>query len=228
MYNPQRFKSDDTTEAFDLMEQNPFATVITVVEGKPFVSHLPLIPKRAGDRVELIGHLARANPHWKSFASASASSQATVIFHGPHTYITPKWYAENDVPTWNYSTVHVTGKFELIESYDCIVEGLKELTTHVERHWPSGWEFLVPNDLTGDILPKSIVGFRIKVDEINFKKKLSQNRTAADRAGILRGLETRGDDNSRSILNEMKKLFSTNGDMVRKYQPATSARSDIK
>ncbi len=208
MYNPQRFKSGDTNEAFDLMDKNPFATVITVVEGKPFVSHLPLTPKMVGNEIELIGHLARANPHWKSFAN----SQATVIFHGPHTYITPKWYAENDVPTWNYSTAHVTGKIELIESHDGIVGCLKELTTHVERRWPSGWEFFIPDDLTGDILPKSIVGFKIKVDEINFKKKLSQNRTPVDRAGVLKGLETRDDDNSRSVLSEMMKLYSSTGE----------------
>lgn len=208
MYNPQRFKSADTNEAFHLMDQNPFATVITVVDGKPFISHLPITPKKVGDKIELIGHLARANPHWKSFSS----SQVTVIFHGPHTYITPKWYAENDVPTWNYSTVHVTGKIELIESHDGIVDCLKELTAHVEKHWPSGWEFFIPDDLTGDMLPKSIAGFKIKVAEINFKKKLSQNRTPADRAGVLKGLETRDDDNSRSVLSEMKKLYSSTGE----------------
>lgn len=209
MYNPQRFKSDDTTEAFDLMDQNPFATVITVVDGKPFVSHLPLTPKMVGIEIELVGHLARANPHWKSFAN----SQVTVIFQGPHTYITPKWYAENDVPTWNYSTVHVTGKIELIENFDGIVECLKELTAHVERHWPSGWRFFIPDDLMGDTLPKSIVGFKLKVDEINFKKKLSQNRTAADRAGVLRGLGSRNDDNSRASLADMSKLYYPNGEL---------------
>ena len=206
MYNPQRFKSTDMNEAFDLMDRNPFATMITVVEGKPTLSHLPLTPKRVGDSIELIGHLARANSHWKSFLS----SQAMVIFHGPHTYVTPKWYAENDVPTWNYLTVHIAGKIELIENYDGIVECLRELTTHVERHWPSGWDFFIPDDLVGDILTKTIVGFKIKVDEISFKKKLSQNRTPADCAGILKGLETRNDDNSRLILDEMKKLFSSN------------------
>lgn len=208
MYNPQRFKSTDMNEAFDLIDRNPFATMITVVEGEPILSHLPLTPKRVGDSIELIGHLARANPHWKSFLS----SQATVIFHGPHTYVTPKWYADNDVPTWNYLTVHIAGKIELIENYDGIVECLRELTTHVERHWPSGWDFFIPDDLVGDILTKSIVGFKIKVDEINFKKKLSQNRIPADCAGIIKGLETRNDDNSRLILDEMKKLFSPHGE----------------
>ena len=208
MYNPQRFKSDDINEVFDLMDQNPFATVVTVVDGRPFVSHLPLTPKMLGNTIELIGHLARANLHWKSFAN----SQTVVIFHGPQTYITPKWYAENGVPTWNYSTVHVTGKIELIESYEGIVECLQDLTAHIERHRPSGWEFLIPDDLKGDILTRSIVGFRIKVEEIQFKKKLSQNRTAADRAGVLMGLETRDDDNSQSVLKEMKKLYTLTGE----------------
>lgn len=209
MYNPQRFKSADINEAFDLIDRNPFATVITVVDSKPFVSHLPLTPKRDGDKIELVGHLARANPHWKSFAN----SQVTVVFHGPHTYITPKWYAENDVPTWNYSTAHVTGKIELVESYDGIIGCLKELTAHVERHWSSGWEFFVPDDLKDEHLTKSIVGFKINVDEINFKKKMSQNRSPADRAGVLNGLKSRSDDNSRFVLDEMKKIYSLDGEL---------------
>jgi len=213
MYNPQRFKSADSNEAFDLMDRNPFATMITVTDGKPFVSHLPLTPKRVGDKIELIGHLARANPHWRSLAN----SQVTVIFHGPHTYITPQWYTENDVPTWNYSTVHAVGGGELIESREGIVECLKELTAHVERHWPSGWDFFIPDDLSGDILPKSIVGFKIKIDEINFKKKLSQNRTAADRAGVLKGLEARADDSSRLVLSEMRRLYHSDGELKLKH-----------
>ena len=208
MYNPQRFKSSDTNEAFELMDRNPFATVITVVDGKPQVSQLPLTPKKVGDKVELIGHLARANPQWKSFVNTSV----TVLFHGPHTYITPKWYAENDVPTWNYASIQVTGKIELIETQDGIIECLKELTSHVERHWPSGWEFFIPDDLQGEILPKSIVGFKITVDEISFKKKLSQNRSPADRAGVLIGLSNRLDDNSTQVLQKMLDLYLPSGE----------------
>lgn len=202
MYNPQKYKSSDQNEVFDLMDRNPFATVITVVEGKPFISHLPLTPIKIGGGFELKGHLARANPHWKFLAK----SQVTVIFHGPHTYITPEWYAVNDVPTWNYTTVHLTGTVELIESKDGLVECLKELTSQVERHWSSGWEFFIPGDLEDDALVKAIVGFRITVNELSFKKKLSQNRSPEDRTGVLKGLATRNDDNSRAILSEMKKL----------------------
>ena len=201
MYNPQRFKSANIDEAFDLMDKYPFATIISVSDTKPFISHLPLTPKKLDNEIELIGHIARANPHWKAFAT----SQTTVVFNGPHTYITPKWYTENDVPTWNYSVVHLTGSIELIDDYDGIIECLTELTSHVERHWPSGWEFFIPEDLNGDNLSKNIVGFRIRVTNIDFKKKLSQNRSEVDRTGILKGLETRTDENSRLVLNEMKK-----------------------
>lgn len=202
MYNPSRFKSEDIQEAFQLMERYPFATIISVVDGKSVISHLPLTVKKIGDKIELIGHLAKANPH----SRLMANSPVTVLFQGPHTYITPMWYAENDVPTWNYLTVHINGTVELIESYDGIVDCLKKLTSHVEQHWPSGWEFFIPDDLNGEILPKNIVGFKININEINFKKKLSQNRSKEDRVGILKGLESRSDDNSKAVLAEMLSL----------------------
>lgn len=233
MYNPSRFKSENWDEAFRVMDHHPFATVISTQDGQPVISHLPLTPRRVGDGIELIGHMARANPHWKLFAGSRASSQVdsqasgqkgyqtspqpnvkvTAVFHGPHTYITPTWYTENDVPTWNYSVVHASGVVELIESHDGIVECLQELTTHVERHWPSGWELFIPEDLNSDVLPKAIVGFRIKVDEIQFKMKLSQNRSPADRAGVLNGLKTRTDENSQLVLRDMLKIFSVNGEV---------------
>lgn len=204
MYNPQRFKSTDREEAFEFMDKNPFATIITAGEGEPFVSHLPLTPKKVGNQIELIGHLARANPHWKFFTKAPS----LVIFLGAHTYITPTWYTENDVPTWNYSAIHVKGSVELVENYEGIVDGLKELASHVERYWPSGWKFFIPEDLAEEILPKSIVGFKILVEDINFKKKLSQNRSPKDLAGILKGLEIREDAGSKAVLADMRKLYS--------------------
>lgn len=117
------------------------------------------------------------------------------------------------MPTWNYSSIHATGQPTLIEDTSGIIECLKELTSHVERRWPSGWDFYIPDDLTGDVLSKNIVGFKIKIDEINFKKKLSQNRTSADRAGVLRGLESRTDDSSRAVLKEMQELYSVDGEL---------------
>lgn len=209
MYNPPRYKAENLDEAFELMEQNPFATLVSVVEGRPVVSHLPLTPKWVGERVQLIGHLARANP----MAKVLGQSPVTVIFQGAHTYITPMWYLEDDVPTWNYSAIQVDGDVQLIEDYEGILGCLKELNEHVERLWPSGWQFFVPDDLAGaDVLPKAIVGFRILTNAIQFKRKLSQNRSMEDRAGVLRGLETRSDEQSRKVLADMVRLYLSSGE----------------
>lgn len=215
MYNPARFKASDQEEAFNLMIRYPFATVITVVDGENVISHLPLIATRAenssataNDEIILIGHLARANPHWNYFKD----HRTTIIFQGAHSYITPKWYAKNNVPTWNYSVVHVKGIFELIEDYEGTVKCLKTLSDQVERNWPSGWELYLPEDLVGDQLLRGIVGFKFKVVEINFKRKLHQGASPADRAGVLLGLADRKDDQSHEVLFDMQKLYSSDGE----------------
>lgn len=209
MYNPTRYKSEDTKEAFELMDRYPFATIISVNDNNPTISHLPLTPKWQDDKIELIGHMARANFHWKILDKASS----TFVFHGPHTFITPMWYTENNVPTWSYSTVHLSGKITLIEDNEGLVECLKHLTNHTERLWPSGWDFFIPDNLSGDNLSKSIVGFKVIVDQINFKKKLSQNRSVTDRAGVLVGLKSRSDENSHLVLKDMMRMYTQNGEL---------------
>lgn len=203
MYNPVKLKLEDVEQAYSLMHQNPFAILITVANGKPVVSQVPMTVKRNEGKLEIIGHLARGNPHSKALAKL----QATVVFQGPHTYVTPVWYAKDDVPTWNYLTVHASGPVELIEDHYGIVGCLKELVDQVEHYWPSGWKFFIPEDLSDDALAKNIVGFQIKVEEISFKKKLSQNRSAEDFLGVVTGLASRKDENSLAIQREMKNIL---------------------
>ncbi|CAE81048.1 FMN-binding negative transcriptional regulator [Bdellovibrio bacteriovorus] len=206
LYNPQKYKSADLIEAYELMDYFPFATVISVADGAPFVSHLPLTPKKVDGRIELIGHMAKANPQWRQFTDCDV----TAIFHGPHTYITPVWYAKDDVPTWNYSVVHVKGKVELLYGED-LIECLKDLSAQSERHWPSGWQFSIPEDLQGESLERHIVGFKIQITDISYKKKLSQNRRPEDRAGVLKGLAGRPDEASQQVLGAMEKMYSADG-----------------
>lgn len=205
MYNPRHFKCDNPDEAFEFMDRYPFATLVSAAGGNPVISHLPLIPQSNGHKIELIGHLARANPHWK----VVAQSPTTAIFHGPHTFITPKWYAKNDVPTWNYSAIHLTGTVELIENFDELEKCLKTLASHAEKHWPSGWNFFVPEDLRGDALSRAIVGIKIHVEQIDFKKKLSQNRPAPDQMGVIEGLKHRKDENSHLVMKDMIQLIAS-------------------
>ena len=205
MYLPKRFENGDIELSFDLMKRNPFATVISVGEsGEPFVSHLPLVAERENDRLVLYGHLARANPHAKLL---ERSGGVYVIFHGPHAYITPKWYVENDVPTWNYAVVHVRGACTMIADFKGITECLKKLTAHIEGGNPDGWKFWLPEDLSDPaVVEKSIVGFRIHAESIQSKLKLNQNRSEADREGVITGLKERRDDLSRGVLELMENL----------------------
>jgi transcriptional regulator len=199
VYLPKRFENTDLERSLALMRAAPLATVISVQStGAPFVSHLPLVVEREGDALICIGHLARANAHWKLLNGG----EATAIFHGPNAYITPNWYAENDVPTWNYAVVHARGPVELIEDRPGIVECLEKLTAFVEAG-PDAWKFWIPDDLV-DVLEKSIVGFRMRVESLESKLKLSQNRSGTDRARVIAELDARSDPGSRAIAALMK------------------------
>lgn len=207
-YNPNKFKSDDVDAALALMNAYPFATLLSIVGGEPFVSHLPLLTERNQDKIILTGHMSRANQHWKHLDGG-----ATAVFHGPHAFITPKWYAKNDVPTWNYSVVHVRGQIKLIEDFSGISTCLQKLTTYLEKNWPSGWEFWIPPDLGPEALPRQIVGFEVVVDDIAHKAKLSQNRSPEDRKGVMQGLATRLDEQSRLVLADMQNLYDDQGEL---------------
>lgn len=185
------------------MRAYPLATMISVGEdGSPFISHLPLIVEPDGDGIVCIGHLARANPHWKLLGGR----RATAIFHGPNAYITPSWYVQNAVPTWNYAVVHVRGVVTLIDDRAGIVRCLEALTAAVEKG-PEAWQFWIPEDLR-NTLELAIVGFRLTVDTLQSKFKLSQNRSAADRDGVLRGLAQRSDAASHSVRALMQQSAS--------------------
>lgn len=209
IYNPTKFKIKESVEHFDFIESNPFATVISATSDGPFISHLPVTPVLSDQQITIVGHLARANPHWKLLSS----EPTTIVFHGAHSYISGSWYVEHDVPTWNYSILHAKGTIELIHDENGLIDCLKVLTNHAEKLWPSGWKFFIPEDLSGDILTKSIVGFKMKVTSIEFKKKLSQNRSVEDRKGVLKGLSLRSDEQSLKVLHDMKKLYSDDGSL---------------
>jgi transcriptional regulator len=131
-----------------------------------------------------------------------ADRVATALFHGPNAYITPKWYAENDVPTWNYAVVHARGAMTLIEDRAGVVGCLEKLTAVVETG-TDRWQFWIPDDLAGGV-ERHIVGFEMHVESLLSKFKLSQNRSEADKLGVMRGLDRRADGGSRGILALMK------------------------
>lgn len=204
MYTPSPFKQADASAALRLMRENAFATLVTVVDGEPFVSHLPVLAARDPENAEgfsLEGHLARANPHWRHFGGAGA--ETLFIFHGPHTYVTPSWYKDPlNVPTWNYAIVHAYARPSLVEDYESLHGILARTVGEFERHEAKPWRFDVPEDFKRD-LARGIVGFRARVSRWEGKFKLSQNRAEADRLGVIEGLRGRRDDQSRGVLGWM-------------------------
>src|SRR5579884_840207 len=114
MYIPKHFAVHDPAWIRAFIDEYRFATLVTLADGEPFATHLPLLYEPgAGPNGLLRGHMARANPHWKSFEG----SIQLAIFTGPHAYVSPTWYetAGPAVPTWNYTAVHAYGKARVVD-----------------------------------------------------------------------------------------------------------------
>ena len=121
MYVPRHFSIEDQSRMVAFMQRNSFALLTTCTETGPFVSHLPLLYADG----KLIGHMARANPQWRHFASGK---ETLAVFWGPHAYISPAWYdTPNQVPTWNYETVHAYRSARIVEDTHCAFEVFRKL-----------------------------------------------------------------------------------------------------
>jgi transcriptional regulator len=182
LYTPRHFAVDDPGEAIALMQAHSFATLVTADADEPRVSHLPLLWSAAGEYGVLEGHMARANPHWQHFASG----HTLAIFHGPHAYISPSWYAQpqREVPTWNYAAVHAHGVVDLIDERDAKLALLDRSVALFESGNTPPWARSVDGERLEALL-RNIVGFRIAIARLDAKFKMNQNKTAADRAGVI-------------------------------------------
>lgn len=204
MYNPKHFKNGSANQVHEFIKLHPFATVLSYPENSaPHINHLPVLFKSEDPEEKiLIGHMAKMNPQWHHFKH---QPHATVIIHGPHTYITPTWYKSGcDVPTWNYAVAHLNGKMKIIEGYDEQITILKLLSAHFEKSTPHPWEFELPEDLRDpQTLTSAIVSFEFQIEHIDAKFKLSQNRSDADKQGVIEGLSSRQDDMSQKIRDMM-------------------------
>ncbi|GIN64170.1 protease synthase and sporulation protein PAI 2 [Robertmurraya siralis] len=169
MYIPSYFKIDDKATMLSLIKDYSFATLFSIHDGIPVATHLPLILNR--DNIYLYGHFARPNPQWKDIKAQTV----LVIFHGPHCYISPSWYETNQaVPTWNYVTVHIYGEVEWVENEQELNESLHEIVSKYEPpNSPYNLEEIDDAFLSG--MNKGIQGFKIKINKIEGKAKLSQN-----------------------------------------------------
>jgi transcriptional regulator len=203
MFIPAYYRNNNLSEIKAFIRKNSFATLVTSGNRMPEATHIPveLIEQNDGSAF-LQGHVSRANPQWKIF---SEQNSVLVIFHGPHSYVSSSWYNHVNVPTWNYIAVHVYGKIKIIEGEE-LYKSLKDLVDRYEiiSSKPTRVEEL-PKEMMNQYM-KGIVGFRIDIEKIEGKWKLSQNRDKEDHENIIRELEKLEDVNARMVAGEMKRL----------------------
>ena len=208
------------------IRENSFAILVSVMDGMPVATHIPLLLEQDGEgRDVLVGHISRGNEQKLSFgagghgaggggAQAGAGAKVLAIFPGPHAYVSPRWYTQINVPTWNYISVHVYGTLTIMEG--------EELKAALSR-LVDNYEHSLPKPVTIDEIPekqlaaeiRGIVGFRILVEDVQAAYKLSQNRDSKSYHEVVRQLEG-GDETARAVAEEMRVreagLFSSKGE----------------
>ncbi|XBM33863.1 FMN-binding negative transcriptional regulator [Bacillus licheniformis] len=201
MYIPKYFKVENADEILDFVQKNSFGTIVTTEQGKPIATHLPLGLNKKGDDYYITGHIAYGNPQ---VGTLETCKDVLVMFQGPHAYISSSWYGHEDVPTWNYQAVHIYGKASILER-DELIEELTIMMEKYEKHRenPILWDNLSPQLLERQL--KAIVGFKIKVEDIQAAYKLSQNRNDTDYMNIIDQLQNEGDPDSEQLAAAMKK-----------------------
>ena len=186
LYTPAHFAMQDRAAIARLMHEHSFATLVTPAAPEPLVSHLPLLLVPGCEpHGTLLGHFARANPHWSHVRDV----QSIAVFHGPHAYVSPSWYQDpaRMVPTWNYATVHAHGMLEIV---DDAVEArgiIAALVQRFEAARAAPWTFK-RDERERDALMGAIVPFRMRIRRVDAKFKLSQNRTRDDRERVIAAL----------------------------------------
>ncbi|MBE8593690.1 FMN-binding negative transcriptional regulator [Pseudomonas sp. MAFF 301449] len=202
MYTPRAFALDDLPDIQQLIQHTRLAQVVTFGEQGLQASHLPLLLNPdEGPYGTLYGHLAKANPQWRDLQNGS---DALVIFAGADAYISPAFYpakAEHGkvVPTWNYTAVHAYGKAEVFTDAERLLTLVSALTERHETGRAQPWAVSdAPADYIDGML-KAIVGFALPIERVIGKRKLSQNRSAADMAGVREGLAASPDVRDQTL-----------------------------
>lgn len=203
MYVPKMFKVTDLEEIHAFIQANSFATLVTVENSRPIATHLPLEWRKQGNEDYLTGHLAYGNRQWKTLGK-----EVLAIFQGSDAYVSSSWYEQEEVPTWNYQAVHVYGQATILEKEELIDDLTLMLKKYEEnRENPVLWETLSSELLEKEL--KGIVGFKIRVKEIQAAYKLSQNRNKKDYRNIIEQLQHEGSQKSEQIAKEMEKRLKS-------------------
>ncbi|MFD1625664.1 FMN-binding negative transcriptional regulator [Azospirillum griseum] len=201
MHIPPAFRDDDTDRVRDTIRATRLAQIITATADGPLATPLPLLfDETEGEHGTLYGHFSRANPQ----AHTPPIGDALALFMGPDAYVSPGWYptkreTEKVVPTWNYIAVQAFGPLEVFDDPARLLALVTRLTDRHEGGRPTPWSVAdAPPDFIQAQL-RGIVGLRLPIRRLEGKRKLSQNRNAADRAGVAAGLAASPLDSDRAV-----------------------------
>lgn len=201
MYTPPAFRDDDKESLRATIRSARLATFVTATAEGPLATPLPLyLDEKEGEHGVVYGHLAKANPQWR----VPPLGDGLAIFMGPDAYVTPAWYATKQetgkvVPTWNYVAVHAYGPVEFFDDPGRLLEAVCRLTDLHEGERASPWSV---SDAPPDFIQaqlRGIVGLRMPIARLEGKRKMSQNRSEADRHGVANGLSGSEQSSDRAV-----------------------------
>ncbi len=208
MYQPRLHRVDDLALQQAFMRAHPLALLTTCGQAGLMANLVPFhLDEAEGKLGTLRAHIARANPHWRE---ADGAREALVVFQDPGVYVTPSWYATKRVtgevvPTWNYVCVQARGVLRAIDKREWLRRQIDALTADHEASRAAPWS---PADAPADFLDKmmaAVIGLELTITGIEGKWKVSQNRTASDRAGVIEGLRAAGDEASARMAERVER-----------------------
>ncbi|MBF2708282.1 FMN-binding negative transcriptional regulator [Flavobacterium soyangense] len=201
MFIPDIYKNENKEEIIDFLQKNSFGILVNQTNGKLWATHIPLEldTNKSGKQV-LQGHISKENPQWEGFLD---NDKILAIFSGAHSYISPSWYDHENVPTWNYIAVHIYGTIKIIEG-KAVIESLKKLVDKYEQNSENPVKI---EDFSKKTMmqTRGIVAFEIEIEEIQAKRKLSQNRDEKNYENIISELNKTENPQATAIANEMSK-----------------------
>lgn len=201
MYIPNQFQFKQETEKIAFMKQYSFATIITNKEQIPIATQLPFLIDDSSGKLVLSSHFAIANEQAK-YIEANTS---LILFAEPHAYISPTHYDKKEsVPTWDYISVHAYGKAKILEDESSKIKVLEDMIGFYDRDYFAQWNNLSDKFKNG--MMKGIVAFELEVTDLQGQKKLSQNKTEAERQRIVEHLEKADNSVENDLATYIRKL----------------------
>lgn len=199
MYVPAPFRAEDRSQLLAFIEREPFGILVSTSNGAPFATHVPFVILERGERVVLGLHVAKANPQWQQIDGCSVLA----IFRGAHAMISAGWYAEPaaSVPTWDYTAVHCSGRARLTGA-----DGTERILRRIVETFETSWRMEDAQPEYIERMQHAIIGIEITVESIAGSFKLSQNRSAEDRARVLEKLSASPRASDRAVAADMSAL----------------------